>query len=138
MVGEFGMINSMIFKQTRIGIHGKPFTIYKVKTMEDGKITRPWFRLTRLDELPQLWNVLKGDMALVGPRPLIPEEDNLLRGYPLTVKPGITGWWQIHGCVQEEVAELDRWYVENKCLRLDVKIIFLTVRWVWRNLLSVI
>ena len=131
---------SIIFKQTRTGRFNKPFTIYKFKTMEDGEITRAgkWLRLSRLDELPQLVNVLKGDMSLVGPRPLIPCEHKALRGFPLPCKPGITGWWQVHGCVQESVRKYDLEYIEMRVELgwiVDVVILVRTVSYLWKKVL---
>lgn len=68
----------MIFRQERVGLRGQPFTIYKVQTMEGGRVTRPFLRRWRLDELPQLWNVLCGDMAIFGPRPEVVERNSLI------------------------------------------------------------
>ncbi|MEY4214758.1 MAG: hypothetical protein RL458_2984, partial [Pseudomonadota bacterium] len=105
---------TLLFRQPRIGLHGKPFMLYKLKTMRDPRpgedplatdairITRlgRLLRATSLDELPTLWNVLKGDMALVGPRPLLPEYLPLYTPEQMRrheVKPGITGWAQVNG-----------------------------------------
>lgn len=84
-----------LFSQTRIGQHGKPFTIYKLKTMEQGQVTKigKWLRRYKIDELPQLWNILKGDMTFVGPRPDVPGYYDQLRGDDrrvLQLKPGLT------------------------------------------------
>lgn len=137
----------VIFKQLRPGLHGKPFYIYKFRTMKDlrdengnllpdeQRLTRfgAFLRSTSLDELPELINVLKGDMSLVGPRPLLMEylpfytEREKLRH---SVKPGITGWAQINGrnlLSWNERLEMDVWYVENWSILLDIKILFLTV-----------
>ena len=138
---------SILFLQTRIGLHGKPFTLYKLKTMRDPRpgedplatdavrITRfgRFLRATSLDELPTLWNVLKGDMALVGPRPLLPEYLPLYTPEQMRrheVKPGITGWAQVNGrnaIGWEERFRLDVWYVDNRTAWLDLKILRLTL-----------
>jgi lipopolysaccharide/colanic/teichoic acid biosynthesis glycosyltransferase len=122
----------LLFRQPRIGLHGKPFMLYKLKTMRDPRpgedplatdairITRfgRFLRATSLDELPTLWNVLKGDMALVGPRPLLPEYLPLYTPEQMRrheVKPGITGWAQVNGrnaVAWPERLELDVRYVE--------------------------
>ncbi len=138
----------IFFKQIRPGLYGKPFELLKFRTMKDtrdfkGELLRDDERLnsfgrllrsTSIDELPELWNVLKGDMSLVGPRPL------LLEYLPLyspaqarrhTVRPGITGWAQVNGrnaISWEEKFNFDVWYVDNQCLWLDIKILFLTVK----------
>lgn len=137
---------SFIFRQTRIGLDGKPFTLYKLKTMRDlrpgedplatdaVRITRfgRFLRATSLDELPTLWNVLKGDMGLVGPRPLLPEYLPLYTPEQMRrheVKPGITGWAQVNGrnaISWEEKFRLDVWYVDNRSLWLDVRILAMT------------
>lgn len=142
------MISSFIFKQVRLGKHGKPFIIYKFKTMKDAKSGNSnslsdeerityfgrFLRRFGLDELPQFLNIIKGDMALVGPRPMITEyKDVLMRQCPerFLVKPGITGWAQVHGrnnLPWNKKMEHDRWYVENKSLWLDLKIIILTFK----------
>jgi lipopolysaccharide/colanic/teichoic acid biosynthesis glycosyltransferase len=136
----------VIFRQQRPGLHGKTFVIYKFRTMTDklddeGNLLSDAERLTgfgkflrssSLDELPELFNVLKGEMSLVGPRPLLMRylpyytERERLR---FTVLPGITGWAQING--RNEVTwdrrlAYDSWYVENRSFRLDLKILFLT------------
>lgn len=138
----------IFFRQTRPGLHGKPFEMVKFRTMldahdEDGiplpdsKRMTPfgWFlRSTSLDELPELWNVLKGDMSLVGPRPLA------MAYLPLhsaeqarrhEVKPGVTGWAQINGrnsIAWKKKFEMDVWYVDNQSLMLDIKILLLTIK----------
>ena len=137
----------VLFRQERAGLNGRPFMLYKFRTMLDlrderGNLLPDEKRLTRvgrflrnwsLDELPQFWNVLKGDMSLVGPRPLLMEylpfytEREKLRH---SVKPGITGWAQINGrnlLSWNERLEMDVWYVENWSILLDIKILFLTV-----------
>ncbi len=135
------------FKQKRPGLKGKPFYVIKFKTMTDekdanGKLLPDAQRLTKvgrfirstsIDELPQLWNVLKGDMAFIGPRPL------LMQYLPLytpeqnrrhDVRPGITGWAQVHGrnlLMLSKKFEYDVWYVDHLSLGLDIKIIRMTV-----------
>jgi len=136
-----------LFRQQRPGLLGKPFTFYKFRTMnkgtdEDGRLLPDEVRLstfgkflrkTSLDELPQLFNVIRGDMSLVGPRPLLMEyldlyTDEQMRRH--AVKPGITGWAQVNGrnaITWEEKFRLDLWYVDNRSLFLDLRIILLTV-----------
>ena len=137
----------VFFSQTRPGYSGKPFTMYKFRTMteernQQGKLLSDEKRLTHLgqflrstslDELPELFNVLKGDMSLVGPRPLLMEY--LDRYAPEQarrheVRPGITGWAQVNGrnaLSWEEKFKLDVWYVDNSSLWLDLKILYMTV-----------
>ncbi|HRP09046.1 MAG TPA: sugar transferase [Gemmatimonadales bacterium] len=137
----------VLFRQTRIGLHGRPFTLLKFRTMRhatgpDGKplpdaerMTRfgSWLRSTSLDELPSLWNVVRGDMSLVGPRPLLPEYlplYTLRQARRHEVRPGITGWAQANGrnaISWEERLEMDVWYVEHRCLALDFRILFMTI-----------
>jgi len=139
--------STVLFRQQRPGLHGKPFTLYKFRTMTnardaDGNLLPDAERLTNfgrflrrtsLDELPELINVLKGDMSLVGPRPLLIQY--LQRYTPEQARrhetrPGITGWAQINGrnaLSWEEKFHLDVWYVDNVSLWLDLKILFLTV-----------
>ncbi len=136
----------VFFRQVRPGLHGRPFRIYKFRTMrelrdEEGRLLPDaerltplgrWLRSTSLDELPELFNVLKGEMSLVGPRPLLLEY--LDRYTPEQarrheVKPGITGWAQVNGrnaLTWEEKFALDVWYVDNWSLWLDLKILLLT------------
>ena len=136
----------LLFRQTRIGLYGKPFTLYKLKTMRDPRpgedppttdairLTRlgRFLRATSLDELPTLWNVLKGDMRLVGPRPLLPEYLPLYTPEQMRrheVKPGITGWAQVNGrnaISWEEKFRLDVWYVDHKSTWLDLRILWMT------------
>lgn len=136
----------ILFKQQRPGLNGKPFQLYKFRTMTDkrdstGRLLPDYERLTSfgrflrkysLDELPQLFNVIKGDLSLVGPRPLLMEYLPLYTNEQAKrhlVKPGITGWAQVNGrntISWEEKFKLDVWYVENKTFLLDVKILFLT------------
>jgi len=136
----------VLFRQVRPGLHGRPFVLYKFRTMRDlrddeGHLLPDELRLTRfgrflrstsLDELPELFNVLKGEMSLVGPRPLLMEY--LERYTPEQarrheVKPGITGWAQVNGrnaISWEEKFKLDVWYVDNWSIMLDFKILLLT------------
>lgn len=138
----------VIFSQMRPGMHGKPFKMVKFRTMLDAfdasgnplpdlQRMTPFGRLLRatsLDELPELWNVLKGDMSLVGPRPLLMEYLPLYSSEQLRrheVRPGVTGWAQINGrnaLSWEDKFKLDVWYVDNKSFWLDCKILFLTVK----------
>jgi exopolysaccharide biosynthesis polyprenyl glycosylphosphotransferase len=148
-----------LFKQTRVGKDGRPFTLYKFRTMvtdaehikaslaahnngngllfkmrEDPRVTRPgrWLRRYSLDELPQLFNVLAGQMSLVGPRPALPDEAARYGYYVrrrLAVKPGLTGLWQVNGrsdLTWEEAVRLDLRYVENWSLALDLQILWKT------------
>ncbi|HGH7173406.1 TPA: sugar transferase [Bacillus wiedmannii] len=143
----------IIFKQQRPGLKGKAFYIYKFRTMtnetDDNGILLPEekrctsfgtaLRKTSLDEIPQLINVLKGDISLVGPRPLLMEYLPLYSSKQAkrhNVKPGITGWAQINGrnlITWEEKFELDVWYVENHSFLLDLKIIVLTILKVFKT-----
>jgi lipopolysaccharide/colanic/teichoic acid biosynthesis glycosyltransferase len=141
------------FWQERTGWGGRPFLIYKYRTLRapfdnDGKpavgdrqpsaIGR-FLRATRIDELPQLINVLFGDMSLVGPRPLLPEDQPSNAALRLTVRPGITGWAQVNGgklVTKEEKEKFDEHYVRNASLWLDVKIGLLTLRILGKNYLG--
>jgi lipopolysaccharide/colanic/teichoic acid biosynthesis glycosyltransferase len=138
----------IFFKQTRPGLYAQPFQLIKFRSMRNTHDTSgeflpdserlttfgKWIRSTSLDELPELWNVLKGDMSLVGPRPLLMEY--LTRYSPeqarrQEVKPGITGWAQVNGrnaISWEEKFRMDVWYVDHQSFCLDVKILFLTVQ----------
>jgi lipopolysaccharide/colanic/teichoic acid biosynthesis glycosyltransferase len=160
---KFGSPGPVFFRQRRIGRDGQPFSMFKFRTMVDGadeqkaqllhlnqaaeglfkidhdpRITSVggWLRATCLDELPQLIDVLTGRMSLVGPRPLVPEEDALITGKDrrrLGMRPGMTGVWQIGGASAIPISEmvvLDRGYLEGWSLWLDVKILLLTARWV--------
>jgi lipopolysaccharide/colanic/teichoic acid biosynthesis glycosyltransferase len=142
-----------IYRQTRVGKDGREFSIYKLRTMVrgaefagaglaiqegDDRITRVGAVLRRysLDELPNLWNVLRGEMSIVGPRPTVVAQvqqyTDRQRGR-LAVKPGITGWAQINGRASlpwSERIELDLWYVERRSLALDLKILARTVKMV--------
>jgi lipopolysaccharide/colanic/teichoic acid biosynthesis glycosyltransferase len=141
----------VFYRQLRVGRDGEPFELWKLRTMVPGaesmgagvyvlegdpRITRTGRLLRRfsLDELPNLLNVLKGDMAIVGPRPTVQEQVDRYterQRRRLKVKPGITGWAQINGRTSlpwPERIELDVWYVENRSLRLDLRIILRTAR----------
>jgi exopolysaccharide biosynthesis polyprenyl glycosylphosphotransferase len=156
----------VIFKQQRVGKDGKTFTMYKFRTMvvnaeeildellskneadgpvfkikEDPRVTKSgkWLRKTSIDELPQLWNVLKGDMSLVGPRPPLEREvvqyDNYQR-QRLSVKPGITCYWQVSGrsnTTFDEWVELDIKYIQEQSLWTDIKLLFKTIGAVLRK-----
>ncbi|WP_280524770.1 sugar transferase [Vitreoscilla massiliensis] len=138
----------VIFSQVRPGKDGKPFKMYKFRSMRDATDAQgqplpdsermtPFgqkLRSSSLDELPELWNVLKGDMSLVGPRPLLMEYLPLYNQEQYRrhdMRPGITGWAQINGrnaISWEEKFKLDVWYVDNQSLLLDLKILFLTIK----------
>lgn len=138
----------VFFRQTRPGLHGLPFKMIKFRTMTDARgpdgqllpdVERltPFGRFLRassLDELPELWNVLKGDMSLVGPRPLLMEYLPLYspeQARRHEARPGITGWAQVNGrnaLSWEDKFRLDVWYVNNRSMWLDIKILWLTVR----------
>ena len=138
----------VFFTQVRPGMHGKPFKMVKFRSMTsergpDGELLPDAVRLTpfgrflratSLDELPELWNVLKGDMSLVGPRPLLMEYLPLYspeQARRHEVLPGITGWAQINGrnaIDWDTKFNLDIWYVDNRGFLLDLKIIFLTIK----------
>ena len=138
----------ILFRQPRTGLNGKIFNIYKFRTMtndcdKDGILLPDELRLTKfgkflrstsLDELPSLWNVLKSDMSLVGPRPLLLEYLTLYSTQQARrheVKPGITGWAQVNGrnaITWGEKFDLDVWYVDNQSIWLDIKILWLTVK----------
>jgi len=143
-----------IYRQRRVGRDGKPFDIYKLRTMVrgaeftgaglaiqegDDRITRvgAFLRRTSLDELPNLWNVVRGEMAIVGPRPTVQVQvdqySERQRGR-LKVKPGITGWAQVNGRASlpwNERIELDLWYVEHCSLALDLRILARTAKMVF-------
>lgn len=138
----------VLFKQTRPGLDGKPFEMIKFRTMKnatdkDGNLLPDSERLTpfgqklrstSLDELPELWNVLKGDMSLVGPRPLLMEYLPLYNSEQARrhkVRPGVTGYAQVNGrnaISWEEKFKLDTWYVDNQSIWLDFKILVKTVK----------
>lgn len=143
----------VFFRQRRPGFHGKPFELIKFRTMTDPRKNQVellvhedrmtdigrFLRKTSLDELPELWNVLKGEMSLVGPRPLLMEYLPLYSSEQARrheVQPGITGWAQINGrnaITWEEKFKLDVWYVDNCSFWLDTKILLLTVMKVFKR-----
>jgi len=138
----------VLFRQVRPGLHGVPFRMVKFRSMRDAvdangvplsdaeRLTRlgRFLRASSLDELPELWNVLKGEMSLVGPRPLLMEYLPLYspeQARRHEVRPGVTGWAQVNGrnaLSWEEKFALDLWYVENRSLWLDLKIVWMTIR----------
>ncbi|EQA7992142.1 sugar transferase, partial [Acinetobacter baumannii] len=138
----------VLFRQVRPGLHGKPFEMIKFRTMKDATDTQgnhlpdserltpfgKMLRSTSLDEMPELWNVIKGDMSIVGPRPLLMEYlplYNKEQAKRHDVRPGMTGHAQVNGrnaISWEEKFKLDTWYVENRSLWLDFKIMLQTVK----------
>lgn len=138
----------ILFKQVRPGKNGKPFTMIKFRTMRDAidahgnplpdaeRLTPfgQMLRSTSLDELPELWNVLKGEMSLVGPRPLLMDYLPLYNAEQAKrndVRPGMTGWAQVNGrnaISWEDKFKLDTWYVQNQSFMLDIKIMLLTIK----------
>lgn len=150
---RLSMGSPVLFRQLRPGLHGKPFMMYKFRTMQDlrdehgallpdEKRLTPlgcFVRRTSLDELPELFNVLKGDMSLVGPRPLLMEYLDRYTAEQARrheVKPGITGWAQVNGrnaLTWEEKFRLDLWYVDNRSLALDLGILGRTLLQVLRR-----
>jgi exopolysaccharide biosynthesis polyprenyl glycosylphosphotransferase len=159
LIGIFSILivletpGSPIYKQERVGKNGKIFTIYKLRSMyndaekngaqwaekDDPRITKvgAFIRKTRIDEIPQLFNVLMGDMSIVGPRPERPiftyQFNEEIPGfvYRLQVKPGLTGWAQVNGgydMTPKEKWEADMYYIENRSLSIDLKIILKTVK----------
>lgn len=143
----------VLFRQVRPGLNGRLFTMVKFRSMRDAvdKHGNPlpdaqrltpfgaWLRASSLDELPELWNVLKGDMSLVGPRPLLVEYLPLYSPEQARrhhVRPGITGWAQVNGrnaISWDDKFRLDCWYVDHRSLVLDLKILWLTVRRVFKR-----
>ncbi|MDZ3831667.1 MAG: sugar transferase [Sphingopyxis sp.] len=143
---RFSMGRPVLFRQTRPGLHGTPFEMLKFRSMRDAtdrkgnlladreRITPLGniLRATSLDELPELWNVLKGDMSLVGPRPLLMEYLPLYTAQQARrheVRPGLTGWAQVNGrnaLDWDTRFALDVWYVDNRNLVLDMRILFMT------------
>lgn len=141
VVIKIRMGNPVFFKQERPGLGAQPFTLYKFRTMVKGELSDE-IRLTSLgrklrkfslDELPQLVNVVKGEMSLVGPRPLLMEYlplYNKQQSLRHKVQPGVTGWAQVNGrnaIKWEEKFKLDAWYVNNQRISLDVRILLLTI-----------
>jgi len=138
---------SVLFCQVRPGLGGKPFNLYKFRTMTDAKDASghllpdaermtplgTFLRSTSLDELPEFWNVVKGDMSLIGPRPLLMEYlplYNERQARRHEVKPGLTGWAQVNGrnaLKWEDRLEMDAWYVDHQSFRLDLKILWMTI-----------
>ena len=136
-----------LFRQARPGWHGRLFTLYKLQTMTEARDAAGrllpdaqrlpplgrWLRATSLDELPQLWNIVRGDLSLVGPRPLLPEYLPLYSPQQArrhAVRPGLTGWAQVNGrnaIGWEEKFTFDVWYDDHLSLALDLKIIVATV-----------
>lgn len=145
---RFFLGKPVFFRQIRPGLHGKPFLMIKLRTMRDavGPDGQPlpdaermtplgkFLRSSSLDELPELWNVINGDMSLVGPRPLLMEYLPLYspeQARRHEVRPGLTGWAQVNGrnaLSWEEKFRLDVWYVENQSFWLDLKILAMTVK----------
>ena len=145
---RFKIGSPIFFKQARPGLNGEIFNMYKFRTMtnerdKNGALKPDSVRLTKfgkflrstsLDELPGLWSALKGDMSLVGPRPLLVEYLPLYsekQSRRLEVKPGITGWAQVNGrnaISWDEKFDLDLWYVDNQSIWLDTKILWMTVK----------
>jgi sugar transferase EpsL len=143
----------IFFRQQRPGMHGKPFMLIKFRTMTDERdangvllpdarrLTRfgKLLRSTSLDELPELWNVLRGEMSFVGPRPLLMrylERYSPEQARRHEVRPGITGWAQVNGRNAVDWPQrfsLDVWYVDNVSLLLDLRILFMTVRAVFKR-----
>jgi sugar transferase EpsL len=141
---RLGLGAPVLFRQTRPGLHGRPFTLYKFRSLaedqgglrsDEERLTRlgALLRRTSLDELPELWNVLRGDMSLVGPRPLLMEYLPLYtpeQARRHEVRPGITGWAQVNGrnaISWEQKFALDLWYVDHRSLWLDLRILALTL-----------
>jgi sugar transferase EpsL len=138
----------VLFKQLRPGLNGKPFYMYKFRSMTNDKAPNrgllpdadrltpfgKFLRASSCDELPTLWNVIKGDMSLVGPRPLLMEYLALYtkkQSRRHEVRPGITGWAQVNGrnaITWQEKFDLDVWYIDNRSFWLDVKILLLTIK----------
>jgi len=153
LITRIAVGSPILFRQDRPGLHGKIFQLYKFRTMTDardeaGELLSDELRLTAygrflrstsLDELPSLLNVLRGDLALVGPRPLLVaylERYSPEQARRHQVRPGITGWAQVSGrnaLSWDEKLRLDCWYVDNRSLGLDIKILFLTVLQVVRR-----
>lgn len=141
---RLGLGSPILFRQVRPGLHGRPFILYKFRTMREARDLPPsdadrltslgrWLRATSLDELPELLNVIRGDMSLVGPRPLLMEYLPLYtpeQARRHEVRPGITGWAQVNGrnaISWEEKFRLDVWYVDSRSFLLDLRILLITV-----------
>jgi lipopolysaccharide/colanic/teichoic acid biosynthesis glycosyltransferase len=140
----------ILFWQRRLGRNGRSFLVYKFRTLrapfdrqgrpvpDEARLsaTGRFLRLTRLDELPQLLNVMTGEMSLIGPRPLLPEDQPENSSLRLSVRPGITGWAQVNGgklVTREEKQKLDEWYIRNASFTTDLRILIMTVRVVLRT-----
>jgi lipopolysaccharide/colanic/teichoic acid biosynthesis glycosyltransferase len=140
----------VFFWQQRMGVDGRRFLLYKFRTLrmpfdqtgrklcdaERLSSVGRFMRRSRLDELPQLLNILVGDMSLIGPRPLLPRDQPKNMEVRLMVRPGITGWAQVNGGVllsPDEKERLDEWYIRNASLRLDLRIVFLTALMFFRG-----
>lgn len=144
---RLSMGSPVLFRQTRPGLEGRPFEILKLRTMKNTvdaagveladaeriTVLGELLRRTSIDELPQMWNILRGDMSLVGPRPLLMEylprytQEQARRH---EVRPGVTGWTQVNGrntLSWEEKFRLDVWYVDNRSLSLDLRILMMTM-----------
>jgi lipopolysaccharide/colanic/teichoic acid biosynthesis glycosyltransferase len=149
----FDVGRPLLFWQERVGWKGRSFLIYKFRTLKapfagesrsaselrEPSLIGRMLRATRLDELPQLFNVLVGDMSLIGPRPLLPQDqpNNIL--VRLSVRPGITGWAQLNGgklLTAQEKETLDEWYVQKACLSLDLRIVVMTLLLLIRTRMS--
>ncbi len=150
---HFYLGSPVFFRQLRPGLHGKPFWMLKFRTMTDAidlnnlllvdadRLPRfgKFLRASSLDELPELWNVIKGDMSLVGPRPLLMEYLPLYSAEQARrheVRPGVTGWAQVNGrnaIPWEEKFKLDVWYVDHQSLWLDIRILWLTANKVFKR-----
>ncbi|OYX03933.1 MAG: hypothetical protein B7Z05_09005, partial [Thiotrichales bacterium 32-46-8] len=145
----------VIFWQQRPGLHGKPFRLVKFRTMQGSRrrLDEPrlshkssdqsrmsplgkWLRRFRLDELPQLFHMLAGTISFVGPRPLLHDDQPANGSIRLSVRPGITGWAQIHGgdaLTPTEKLALDRWYIDHISLWLDIRILLRTLLVIWKD-----
>jgi len=147
MLVKINLGSPVLFRQTRIGLNGEKFDMFKFRTMSEEKDSKGdllpdsnrlkkfgiFLRSKSLDELPELWNVFKGEMSLVGPRPLLPEYLPLYNTSQMRrheVLPGITGWSQINGrnaISWNKKFDLDIWYIDHHSIWLDMKILFLTI-----------
>lgn len=150
---RLGLGSPVFFRQQRPGLYGKPFTLVKFRTMTDKRSANGqllpdaeritslgrFLRRTSLDELPELWNVLMGDLSLVGPRPLLMQYLDRYTPFQMRrheVRPGITGWAQVNGrnaITWEEKFDMDLWYVDNRSLMLDFRIVIMTLGQVIRG-----
>jgi lipopolysaccharide/colanic/teichoic acid biosynthesis glycosyltransferase len=150
LLAHFDVGSPIVFWQQRIGLNGRNFLLYKIRTLrapfdwdgrkipEEERLSRVghWLRRTRFDEWPQLMNVLVGDMSLIGPRPLLPCDQPPDPNRRLMMRPGITGWAQVQGgrlLSPEEKAALDEWYIRNASLWLDLRIVAMTLLCVFKG-----